>query len=909
VDTFNLGYLDSNGNALSPQSEGTAGYPARITVRERPSLERAWGYFEHVALPRYVVKQKPDAPRKNILYRFIRKCFCKANKQLDKAEPGENHLPTYLYSPIFTPLKQMGDFGLGIGLYFSTLRAITVLTLFAGLINIVNFQYFNSYTYSDGQPGIEPVTLLGSAICTRQVWVPCPDCNVTNWTNDVDKIATATTINVFGQVETLTFALRNDCEGATLQQGMVNYGTLMFVLVGILVMNVYQKHMEIKYDEDEQTAQDYSVVIRNPPHDANNPEEWRAFFHDNFDGAHTTTCTIAVDNDLLVRSLQERRECMRKIEMLVEPGTSLEDLNLAQIAAGIERQRGPFGRFMALVLPGIPELFGRATVLTAKIQGLAQQEYPVSNVFISFETEAAQRHVLAALSVGDFAANHNNVRVHKNNPNYLFRGNVVLRVEEPDEPSTVRWEDLNVKLLARIKQIFYTTLATLVAIFAIAFLIWVINGINVAWAALAIAVANGVFPIFAKILVLGESHASEGGLQTSLYFKIAIFRWANTAIIITIITPFTKTLDRDEGLIPAIWAIFFAEIVTTNAIQFLDPVGHLQRHFLAPRAATQDAMNLNMQGQVVELAERYTNMTKILFLALWYCSIYPCTLFLCSFALLVNFFTDRFSLMRTWKRAPMLGNTISSFSRKYFFSAAIVAMAIASSYYWSGFPFDNLCSDATGTLDPSYYDVDNITTVGSKTTYNVTLAPGDNDTPYKYCLQDLLRTPGRNFPALPQFQPEGGEWMTEDQEQITTLYGWTSLGVLGIVALTFIWGWYQSARGLFRGTYESRGEDQKINFSDVPSISTYVPQVASNVYAYPLFACRIEGIPEELFDWKDPDHPFSFYDLTIDAEELLRGMNMEGKTVFSTLNWWPPPDEKQKNGASNDNTNTEDRTE
>jgi len=70
--------------------------------------------------------------------------------------------------------------------------------------------------------------------------------------------------------------------------------------------------------------------------------------------------------------------------------------------------------------------------------------------------------------------------------------------------------------------------------------------------------------------------------------------------------PFTKTLDLDEGLIPSIWAIFFAEIVTTNVIQFLDPVGHLQRHFLAPRAATQDLMNLNMQGQIIELAERYT---------------------------------------------------------------------------------------------------------------------------------------------------------------------------------------------------------------------------------------------------------------------------------------------------------------
>ena len=70
--------------------------------------------------------------------------------------------------------------------------------------------------------------------------------------------------------------------------------------------------------------------------------------------------------------------------------------------------------------------------------------------------------------------------------------------------------------------------------------------------------------------------------------------------------PFTKTLDDFEGLIKSIWAIFFADIVTSNAIQLLDPVGHLQRHFLAPRAATQDLMNLNMQGQVVELAERYT---------------------------------------------------------------------------------------------------------------------------------------------------------------------------------------------------------------------------------------------------------------------------------------------------------------
>lgn len=106
-------------------------------------------------------------------------------------------------------------------------------------------------------------------------------------------------------------------------------------------------------------------------------------------------------------------------------------------------------------------------------------------------------------------------------------------------------------------------------------------------------------------------------------------------------------------------------------------------------------------------------------------------------------------------------------------------------------------------LDSIYYGTNTIETVGSKTPYNVTVDQ-TSDTVYQYCLQDLLRMPGRSFPALPKFQPEGGEWMTEEQEQVTTLYGWTSLGILGIVALSFIWGMWKTAKGLFRSSYEVR---------------------------------------------------------------------------------------------------------
>ena len=123
-----------------------------------------------------------------------------------------------------------------------------------------------------------------------------------------------------------------------------------------------------------------------------------------------------------------------------------------------------------------------------------------------------------------------------------------------------------------------------------------------------------------------------------------------------------------------IQAQFIAEVTTTSAIQLADPVGHLQRHFLAPRKFTQDAMNLMMQGSIVELAERYTAVAKLLFLTFWYCAIYPGAFFFCAFALQTIYFLDRLSLMRTWKRVPKLGSTISQFNRRYFLPLSVLGM-------------------------------------------------------------------------------------------------------------------------------------------------------------------------------------------------------------------------------------------
>lgn len=99
---------------------------------------------------------------------------------------------------------------------------------------------------------------------------------------------------------------------------------------------------------------------------AKDPDEWHRFFKETF-GSHVTVCTCAVQNDLLLHTLVERRECLRNIELLLEPGESNDELHIAYRAAMIERDRTFFAKMMALVSKGIPEYYARFVSLSGML--------------------------------------------------------------------------------------------------------------------------------------------------------------------------------------------------------------------------------------------------------------------------------------------------------------------------------------------------------------------------------------------------------------------------------------------------------------------------------------------------------------------------------------------------------------
>ena len=239
-------------------------------------------------------------------------------------------------------------------------------------------------------------------------------------------------------------------------------------------------------------------------------------------------------------------------------------------------------------------------------------------------------------------------------------------------------------------------------------------------------------------------------------------------------TRFTDTISFNpihggDSLNQGVYNIIFAELVTIPIIKLFDIMGFVRKHILAPRAEDQDEMNSYFIGGKFELSERYTDATKVLFVSLFYSAILPSSLFLGAFALMTHFVVAKFCMLRMWRPSPDVGASLSRLSRNYFFTMALLIHIVMSAYWWSGYPFDNLCQ-------------------------------GD-DNGYYFCNQDYLRS--AIFPPLPKFQLDGDEWMTNSQESITSMYAWTALVILVVGGVVLIKeNLVPYIESIFKSTYE-----------------------------------------------------------------------------------------------------------
>eukprot|EP00980_Cylindrotheca_fusiformis_P003466 scaffold774_cov75-Cylindrotheca_fusiformis.AAC.3 len=417
----------ANGDDTNTNAAAAA---AMIRKRVIPSLERAWAYFEHVTLTRYIVHEGEniDTSQLNLWQRY-KHTFTHANEEFERAQPGEKRLPTRLYDWIATPHKQ---------------------------------EYDNSNYDVDW-------LMKGSAVCTQTAWVPCMDCICSSSDQGWHRTERC---EVRGN---LTFVVKNQCMEDDYSKlwvlGLINYAVLVFLVISIYF--ALGRHLDkeaIVFDEDEQTAQDYSILIKNPPPNANDPEEWREFFEGSFPGVKVVAVSCNVNNDLLIKSLVRRRETLRRMELKLDPGTSMDIDNLALLAAEEAARRSKyFGPIKGFFLPGLPELLSKLVALNTSIKGLTQLSYPCTNVYVTFEMEKHQRMVLSKFAVGLRYIRKNDASVLED-PKLLFKDRV-LQVMEPSEPNSVRWQDLNASKAEKTKESLSTTVLSFASIYVCALIV------------------------------------------------------------------------------------------------------------------------------------------------------------------------------------------------------------------------------------------------------------------------------------------------------------------------------------------------------------------------------------------------------------------------------------------------------
>eukprot|EP00557_Chaetoceros_sp_GSL56_P010713 CAMPEP_0176478664 /NCGR_PEP_ID=MMETSP0200_2-20121128/1309_1 /TAXON_ID=947934 /ORGANISM="Chaetoceros sp., Strain GSL56" /LENGTH=987 /DNA_ID=CAMNT_0017874621 /DNA_START=38 /DNA_END=3001 /DNA_ORIENTATION=- len=849
-----------------------------------PNLKEGWAFYEHITLARHFHRNHKSDP-------------------LERAEPGERRHPTDLYTFFETTGECLNDWGIGVALYFNTMKVMAMALFLAGVLSIPNMLYFRSSDYSGEDRDLQVPSILGQGSATSKFFtVPVSAaCNSFSWAEcesgycNEQKLIREEIPYLKSSDGTTILVQENECDELTLRVGMINYAVIILLVVITFLFSIYQAKKQVIFDENQVTASDYSIRVKNPPKDATDPDEWEAFFS-KYDSKGIAIVTILLNNAPLLRALLRRRTLRKNLSNLLYDIDINNEEELKKKLVSYQFQPNgwidrilyclarPFVKpFDMLLMPS--EIMERLKQNESLIKELQEKEYEVTDVLITFETEDGQRLALDTLKSGqiDIRSQRRGNRIEAN----LFRGQYILDCEEPVEPSAFRYLDVDANVFKCILQQTIT--------FGIIILLIVVASIMVretrmsrgpAPAAILTSSMNVLIPNVAKLLIMFEQHTSEDDRQKSMYLKITVFRWVNTALLLKLASPLSRQLlDEDTDLIPSLNALLISEMFLPPLITILDISGNLSKHYFAPRAKTMHQMLLCFKGTPYNLAEKYTDVSKIVLVVIFFSALNPPLLFMGAIALFVRHYADKYCLMRIWSSAPYMGSNLSNFSRKYFFTLAIALGALACAYDWGQFPYDRVCNGATTATAVTYENggdfelfYPNGTVVDFTETFTVS-----RETTVRVCsASDCCQQIGINFPPVPsRFENDEFEWMSEDQRTISVIYGWTCVGFLiAYAVIAFGGNFVKLVISQFVGIYRPVGDDQKIDFSSMKDIDGYIPQVQTGSYAFPLLACNIDYINQSLIGWNDPGNSYDNYNMIFDVPHpsLTRTTRILGST-------------------------------
>jgi hypothetical protein len=169
--------------------------------------------------------------------------------------------------------------------------------------------------------------------------------------------------------------------------------------------------------------------------------------------------------------------------------------------------------------------------------------------------------------------------------------------------------------------------------------------------------------------------------------------------------------------------------------------------------------------------------------------------------------------------------------------------------------------------------------------------PADDQT-FKFCNQDLADY--RSFPpilfAVPANQPRGGEWMSEAQN-FARIFGIISFWLMVLAFASVFNRIRRNAQIIFWRPRPTTEWTSPIKFSRDNDCSGYIPSATIETEPFPVLFCDVRDLPSRMMSWTDPRHPdYRVHCALTDLPGLAE------KPIFSTVHYWPPPEEDHEEG-------------
>lgn len=772
-------------------------------------------------------------------------------------EMGEDPTGSELFPVWGTPLKQLTAFGIGIGLYFRMLVQLGCLFIAFSLVSIPTIRYFISDAYSGtfhdrsfNNATIDP-RIWGTAVCTRVHTETLP--------NDTHREI-------------------HDCPVDPMQLyiDLVILGALsLYVIIAAFL----QRRAADFIDQQEQTASDYAVVVKDPDADAWDPDEWYGFFSQ---FGQVKLVTVAVDNHTLLSALAHKRYM---VEMLKMEST---DTSATQRALKIAKYGPPptppavwkcclqWFTFYRDLEYWTHELYHYRQYLHTLLKTQKDTGNRVWSVFVMFETEDAQRKCLRETTAGLCATVCDST--HTSMPEYLrFRGTNILRVEEPTEPSSVQWKYVGVGHGKRLVQQIVSVGIVVGLIVGVYHFMKFLKAVYVLDPSISVderrknlfilAYALTFTDMFGcKVLFYAhyfEHHQSKEREQLSYLNKLLVFRAFNSAVIIYLLMDFVDVLAPYNLL--QIQAILIANLTTTPLLQMLSLYDLCMRKVFGPFAKTQKRLNMFYSGTYWQIAERYTEITKTVGIALFFKPILPTGLVVTSVSMLVNYWVDKYCLLRKWKTPPRYDGLLARASRYHLLLINLVALVMMGHWY-NGWPYDTTAQHA----------MDDV----------------------KYQLQEATRLFGSLgiseimnmvFPF-----PRRG-YVNKQQRRIMAAVNFVIILVTGIAIVWIIVRVSRKAWARLVTGHDPRSKRFRDNTSEVPcsqvkNLNAYIPSYESWYSDFPYLCVDLKLFDHEFITWTGDHSSYCLVnDVTEDSELSREIAGVPLERLFGTCKQYYDP--------------------